>query len=104
MRDHRVFGWCVATALALVFSLLAADSPEDTARKILAQNCVACHGQARMSGLDLRDISSILKGGTRGPAVVPGHSGESLLYKAVSGTGDLKMPPGKATVSADDVR
>src|SRR5215468_8507262 len=104
MRDQRAFGWGVAAVLALAFASPAADSPEDTARKILAQNCVACHGQARMSGLDLRDISSILKGGTRGPAVVPGHSGESLLYRVITGAGDLKMPPGKEALPADAVR
>ncbi len=68
------------------------------AQQILAQNCYGCHGQAQMSGLDLRQISSILKGGKRGPAVVPGRSGDSLLYKAISGTGDLKMPPGKSAL------
>lgn len=57
-----------------------------------------------MSGLDLRQISSILKGGKRGPAVVPGNSSASLLYKAVAGSGDLKMPPGKASLSASDIR
>jgi mono/diheme cytochrome c family protein len=104
MRDQRAFGWAIVAALALAVSSLAADSPEDAARKILAQNCGGCHGEARMSGLDLRDISSILKGGTRGPAVVPGRSADSLLYKAIAGAGDLKMPPGKPPLSPDAVR
>src|SRR6516162_6321716 len=105
MRVRKVFVRGVSTILGLAFSLPAAvDSAEQAAQKILARNCYGCHGEARMSGLDLREISSILKGGKRGPAVVPGHSAESLLYKAISGTGDLKMPPGKATVTADEVR
>jgi hypothetical protein len=104
MRDPRAFGWGVAAALVLAFPSPATDSPEDAARKILSQNCVACHGQARMSGLDLRDISSIVKGGNRGPAIVPGNSGDSLLYKAITGAGDLKMPPGKGALPADAVR
>ncbi len=57
-----------------------------------------------MSGLDLRQISSILKGGKRGPAVVPGRSADSLLYNAITGTGDLKMPPGKGALPADMAR
>src|SRR6516225_6297373 len=101
MRDQRVFGWGVAAALALGISSPAADSPEDAVRKILAQNCAGCHGEAKMSGLDLRDISSILKGGTRGPALVPGRSADSLLYKAITGASELKMPPGKAPLPAD---
>jgi mono/diheme cytochrome c family protein len=105
MLGRKVFVCGVSVILGLAFASSAApDSAEEAAQKILARNCYGCHGETRMSGLDLREISSILKGGKRGPAVVPGHSAESLLYKAVSGTGDLKMPPGKATVTADDVR
>lgn len=48
-----------------------------------------------MSGLDLRHIDSIKKGGKRGPAIVAGNPAESLLYKAVIRSGDLQMPPGK---------
>ena len=68
---------------------------EARAQKILAENCAACHAQARMSDLDLRQIDTILKGGKRGPAIVPGKSAESLLYRAIAQTGELKMPPGK---------
>jgi hypothetical protein len=57
-----------------------------------------------MSGLDLRQISSILKGGKRGPAVVPGNSSDSLLYRAIAGIGSLKMPPGKVSLAPDAVR
>src|SRR5215467_7791208 len=105
MRVGKVSVCGVSAILGFVFpSSAAPDSAEQAAQKVLARNCYGCHGQARMSGLDLREISSILKGGKRGPAIVPGHSAESLLYKAVSGTGDLKMPPGKATITRDDVR
>jgi len=37
---------------------------------------------------------SLQKGGGRGPAIVPGKPDESLLYKAVTRSGELKMPPG----------
>src|SRR6185369_3238888 len=63
----------------------------------------ACHGAARMSDLDLRDRDTILKGGKRGPAIVPGKAGESLLYKAVRREGDLQMPPGKSALAAAEV-
>ncbi len=85
-------------------SAAPADAPEQAAQHILAQNCYGCHGQAQMSGLDLRQLASILKGGKRGTAVVPGHSADSLLYQAIAGIGDLKMPPGNATLSPDAVR
>jgi hypothetical protein len=69
----------------------------------LADNCESCHGQAQMSGLDLRRLDAVLKGGKRGPALVPGHSSDSLLFRAVAQTGDVKMPPGKGALSAADV-
>ncbi len=56
-----------------------------------------------MSGLDLRQRETALKGGTRGAAIVPGKPAESLLYKAVLRDGDLKMPPGKKGLDAADI-
>ena len=54
-----------------------------------------------MSDLDLRQPETILKGGKRGPAIVPGKAEQSLLYKAVAHTGDLQMPPGKPLPTDD---
>ena len=76
---------------------------EQQAQQILVDNCAGCHGQARMSGLDLRQQISTLKGGNRGAAIVPGKSSESLLYQAVLRTGDLKMPPGNKPLSQPDI-
>ena len=56
-----------------------------------------------MSGLDLRQRESILKGGKRGPAIVPGKPADSLLYKAVMREGDLQMPPGKKARGGEDI-
>ena len=58
-----------------------------------------CHGTAQMSGLDLRQRESMLKGGKRGPALVPGDAEESLLFQAVLQQGELKMPLGKEPLS-----
>ncbi len=46
-----------------------------------------------MGGLRLDSRENLLKGGSRGPAVVPGKPSESLLLRAVMQTGELKMPP-----------
>ncbi len=76
---------------------LAASAPlAEKARAVLQQHCLSCHGEARISGLDLRQRESLLKGGDSGPAIVPGHPEESLLYLAVLQTGKLKMPVGGA--------
>ncbi len=78
-------------------------SVEKQAGKILQAKCLACHGETRMAGLDLRESSTTLKGGARGPAVVPGKAEESLLYKAVKREGELQMPPGKTALTAAEV-
>ena len=49
-----------------------------------------------MGGLRLDSRDSILHGGGRGAAIVPGKPNESLLIKALQQTDEsLKMPPGK---------
>jgi Protein of unknown function (DUF1553)/Protein of unknown function (DUF1549)/Planctomycete cytochrome C len=103
---------CVA--LCLVFLILlsvcetnafAQNKPslEQAAIAVLQKNCLACHGQTRMSNLDLRQRETILQGGTRGPAVIPGKAGESLLYQAAAQTGELKMPPARARLTSEDL-
>jgi cytochrome c553 len=73
----------------------AAETPEAAARRVIETKCLACHGAAKMSGLDLRKREAMLAGGTRGAALAPGRSAESLLYQAVTRQGSLQMPPGK---------
>src|SRR5258705_12803897 len=63
---------------------------------LLKQKCEGCHGAAqRISGLSVQTRDSLLRGGTRGPAVVPGDSSKSLLISALEHAGSLKMPPGQ---------
>ena len=45
----------------------------------------------------------MLKGGKRGPALVPGDAEESLLFQAVLQQGELKMPLGKEPLSPAEV-
>ncbi len=94
-----------AGCLVLVGTYWAQTKPttQQAAREILENNCLICHGTARMSGLDLRTKETILKGGKRGPAVVPGKAEESLLYLAVTHKGELKMPLGKEPLPSGDV-
>ena len=86
--------------LALVW-LVAPLYAQTTAPAILEKRCLACHGQTQTSGLDLRSLETIKKGGKRGPALVPGHAAESLLMRAVMREGDLKMPPGAPLPAAE---
>src|SRR5437879_4984239 len=91
---------------ALLFAgVLAAQSGsvENNARAVIEAKCLSCHGASRMSDLDLRQTETILKGGKRGPAVVPGNAEASLLYKAVRREGELQMPPGKTALSTTEI-
>src|SRR5579885_773897 len=45
----------------------------------------------------------LLKGGTRGPAIVPGKSADSLLFHAIKRDAELKMPPSGKPLSAADI-
>src|SRR6266850_7340890 len=67
---------------------------ETRIRPLLAQQCFSCHTDEKMGGLRLDSKESVLKGGTRGPAVVPGEPDKSLLLDAVRQTGELRMPKG----------
>ena len=84
---------CFLIVLAAPLKLWCSPSSE-AARTVIEKRCLNCHGQAQTSGLDLRQIETMKKGGKRGAAIVPGNSTESLLYKAVARTGDVQMPPG----------
>ena len=70
-------------------------------KAIMAQFCFECHGVKNTeSGLDLRTIESMLKGGEGGPVIVPGKPDESLLFKMIH---DEKMPPDGAMPGAGDI-
>ena len=85
--------------LALAFVSPAAPSGEDlflnTVQPTLKQKCLGCHGEGNTFGkLDLRSRGSALQGGQRGPAIVSGDPGASLLMQAIDHVGELQMPPG----------
>jgi hypothetical protein len=58
---------------------------------ILRLRCTVCHGtRVQEAGLDLRTRQSLLRGGTSGPAIVPGDPDASLLVQRVHAS---EMPP-----------
>ncbi len=82
----------------------AVDFFEKSVRPVLIASCQKCHGpQKQSSELRLDSREAILKGGSSGPAIVPGKPDESLLVQAVAHSHDeLKMPP-KVKLPAPDV-
>ena len=90
--------WCAALSFA-------ADNPkpsnpdataffENKVRPVLFDKCLPCHGdKLQQSGLRLDSREAILKGGKRGPTIVPNEPEKSLLVQAIHHEGELKMPP-----------
>lgn len=59
----------------------AGQSPGHKGRDVLQKNCLSCHGDARLGGLDLRRPMDSAK--------------RNRLYRVVAGLDKLQMPPGK---------
>ncbi len=86
-----------------VTSVLAAAEPmsaeglrffEKRVRPLLAEQCWDCHDDDDAEGgLRLDSLSGILRGGTRGPAIVVGRPEQSLLVRALRHSERLQMPP-----------
>ncbi len=91
------------TAWMMMLWTMLGMAEVESALKILETQCVSCHGAAKVGGLDLRNREGMLRGGTRGAAVVPGKALESLLIQAVERKGTLAMPPGKKALSEVEV-
>ena len=117
-RRSRSSGWLVFALLLIVRApaaiALARSTPRDESarveffekkvRPLLVANCYTCHSADTNSrgGLRVDDRNGLLVGGGRGAAVIPSKPEESLLIKAVSRTGELKMPP-ERRLSDDDI-
>jgi cytochrome c553 len=82
----------------------APDFFEAKVRPVLAGNCYGCHSESAMGGLRLDSRAALIKGGTRGAAVVPGDASNSLLLKAVRQTdAGLKMPLGGGKLKDSEI-
>lgn len=91
---NRLLCFCLAATVAL-----AADSPgkyfDKQVAPILTRRCLGCHNQElNNGGISFLDRESLLKGGRRGPAIVPGRPESSVLIRSLAHEGELQMPPG----------
>ena len=67
----------------------------DHVRPILERSCFTCHADDAQGGLRLDSRERMLAGGGRGPVIVPGDPGRSLLVAALRHEReDLRMPFG----------
>src|SRR4051794_2926820 len=60
----------------------------------LEAKCIGCHSSVLAENkLSLEDVASMLKGGKRGPAVVPGKADDSLIFQMAAHRVEPVMPP-----------
>jgi cytochrome c len=97
--NFLVFLGCLA-ALAVPASAANRSDPgerffDSRVAPILIKRCLGCHNEQLKNGnISFRDRGSLLQGGGRGPAIVPGRPEESVLVESLRHEGDLQMPPG----------
>src|SRR6266404_7782319 len=102
-----------AVAVILCATVMLTSSPGLRAQEQVSEadalatlkRCSQCHGPSlQMSKLNLSTREGMLKGGEKGPAVVPGNADASPLYRRVAGlqTPIMPMPP-VAPLKAEEV-
>src|SRR5712691_5852475 len=73
-------------------------------KPVLMEKCLRCHGgKAVESEFDLSDRDSLIKGGIKGPSLVPGKSKESLLIKLINHVVEPHMPKGRDKLPAETI-
>ncbi|MCB9914140.1 MAG: PSD1 domain-containing protein [Planctomycetes bacterium] len=78
---------------------------EREVKPLLEAKCFACHGphaERLRGGLMMSSHEALVKGGSSGPALVPGEPGKSLLVELVREEDrDYRMPPDEALAPAE---
>ena len=94
--------------LALSAGTLAAQQQADqssfeaTVAPLFSAKCVNCHGEAQQMGaLDVSTRDGLLKGGQKGPSIVPGKPEESRLFRRITGEEQPAMPLGGKLTDAE---
>ena len=87
----------ISPVIILTLLFVSADGRADqfaSLAPLLKEHCSKCHGGAKQkSGLDLRSLESLLKGGDSGPAFLPGKPAQSRLVTQLDPEADPHMPP-----------
>lgn len=91
---------CVVSLVAFAWlPVVSADEAEKIAffeksvRPLLIEHCGECHQQENAEGkLRTDSLEALVRGGSRGPAIVPGKPEESLLIRAIRHDDQLQMP------------
>jgi cytochrome c553 len=87
-----------------LFILLAVPAAAQDPVKILETRCAGCHNaKTKQGGLDLTSRPAALRGGPRGPALVPGDAEASPLYQFAAHRKEPGMPLGGAKLTETEL-
>jgi dipeptidyl aminopeptidase/acylaminoacyl peptidase len=97
----RKTAWILLAAAA---GLSAAPGFTSDVRPLLQKHCQGCHQPAsKASDLDLTSFAALLKGGKRGPAVIPGKPDDSLAIRYLTGAMQPRMPMGQPPLKTEEI-
>ena len=106
-RLSALLGLTLAAAMGHAAAAAAQTGPvtfTDHIRPIMERSCWNCHGAAaQLSDLDLRTRDGALRGGARGPAVVPGRAEDSRLFRLAAGLDQPAMPMSGDALTAVEI-
>ncbi len=110
LRHWLFVAYCVlASAHLSAYPQTPLKNPEvlwrERVEPLLDKACLKCHaGVRQQGGLDLRSLETILRGGGRGSAIVPGQPSASRIVQYVSPKSDNPMPPdSKKRLNTDEI-
>src|SRR4051812_34527340 len=89
--DFGLLASTILVAMAIFSSNISAEDAlwASHVEPLLKEHCAECHNATKAkSGLDLSSLQTILRGGDRGAAVIPGRPNESHLYTFLSSEAD----------------
>lgn len=72
---------------------------KDHVAPVLRKHCINCHNPDKAtSDLNVANYQALMTGGASGDTVVPGNSGQSMLYQVINHDSEPYMPPKSAKI------
>lgn len=111
--SFRIFSFTFAAATVLGGGLSFSEDKatsgklnyDEHIKPLFRKHCLKCHGDDKQKAdLNLQHYDSAMAGGSGGEAIIPGRSGQSLLYLSITDPDDdFRMPPNKPAIPQAEI-